>query len=124
MCTRLWSHICIVPGMGFSYRPDSPCSLAGRYDSSMPESTLSLHSGTMNVASGHLLLTLSERILSADCHSSLTICTYFLFFLVFPSYFSSLPPIALPISSLCSFPLFLFTYSLLFFAFFISPSTL
>ncbi len=32
------------------YRYDSLCSLADRYDNPMPESTLSLQSGTMNLA--------------------------------------------------------------------------
>jgi hypothetical protein len=37
---------------GLSYRPASLCSQAGLYDNSMPESTLSPQSGTMNLATG------------------------------------------------------------------------
>ncbi len=39
-------------GIGLSYRPSSLNSLASRYDSPMPESTLYLESGTMNLATG------------------------------------------------------------------------
>jgi hypothetical protein len=39
-------------GIGLSYRPASLCSLAGRYDNPMLESTLSPQSGTVNLASG------------------------------------------------------------------------
>ncbi len=37
-------------GLGLSYRPACLCSLAGRYDSPMPESTLSPQSRTMDLA--------------------------------------------------------------------------
>jgi hypothetical protein len=37
-------------GIGLSYRPASLCSLAGRCDNPMSESTLSPQSGTMNLA--------------------------------------------------------------------------
>ncbi len=39
-------------GIGFSYRPASLCSLAGRYDNPMPESTVCPQSGTTKLATG------------------------------------------------------------------------
>jgi hypothetical protein len=40
-------------GIGLSYRPAAGLHrLEGRYDNPMPESTLSPHSGTMNLATG------------------------------------------------------------------------
>jgi hypothetical protein len=40
----------VYSGKWLSYLPASPCSLAGRYDNFMSESTLSPQSGTMNLA--------------------------------------------------------------------------
>ncbi len=37
-----WLGEKVDSGIGFSYRPASPCSLAGRYGNTMPESSLSL----------------------------------------------------------------------------------
>jgi len=39
-------------GIGLSYRPSSPCSLASQNDNPMPELTLSPQSGSMNSATG------------------------------------------------------------------------
>jgi hypothetical protein len=40
----------VNPGMGLTYRPANPCSLAGRYDNPMPELTLSPQSESMSSA--------------------------------------------------------------------------
>ncbi len=47
-----WMGDAVDSGIGMSYRPASLCSLAGRYDNPMPESTLSPQSGTMNLTTG------------------------------------------------------------------------
>jgi hypothetical protein len=57
--------------MRLSYRPASVCSLAGRYDNPMPESTISPQSGTKNLATGFFLILISNRYLQKTrffCH--------------------------------------------------------
>ncbi len=45
-----WPGDIVDSGIGLSYRSASLCSLAGWYENPLPESTLSLQSGTMNMA--------------------------------------------------------------------------
>jgi hypothetical protein len=52
-CSQIHSPLIgdkVDSGIGLSYRPVSLCSLSGRYDNTMPESTLSPQSKTMNLA--------------------------------------------------------------------------
>ncbi len=46
-----WLGTIVDSGIELSYRPASLYSLSGRYDNPMPESTVSLQSGTRNLAS-------------------------------------------------------------------------
>jgi hypothetical protein len=46
-----WGDI-VNSGIGLSYQPACLCSLAGRYDNPMSETTISPQSGTTNLATG------------------------------------------------------------------------
>ncbi len=46
---------------GLSYRPASPCSLAGRYENPMPLSTLYPQSGTKNLATGEWQISRAKK---------------------------------------------------------------
>jgi hypothetical protein len=47
-----WLGDIVDSGIGMLYRPASLCSLAGRYDNPLSESTISPQSGTKNLATG------------------------------------------------------------------------
>jgi hypothetical protein len=56
---------------GLSYRPASLCSLAGRYNSCLPESTIYLQSGTKNLATAVWAFLLLRSLWSFSEHPSL-----------------------------------------------------